>query len=161
MQMYIIKLNTVLQEVVSSIRDVRNKNGLKWNDPLVVSVLKNPNTSSLISNAGWLATTSKMATIEGIDLVETEPADTVSFIVGTDKFFVSFEKEIDVEAELKTLNEELVYQEGFVASVNKKLSNERFVNNAPEAVVANERKKLADGEERIKQIKDSINKLKS
>lgn len=155
----ILKLNEDLQSVTSSIRDVRNKNGLKWNEALEVSVLKNSHTEELIQHKGWLETLCKLSVIDTIQLVDEDLEDAVSFIVGTDKYFVSFEKEIDVEAELKKLNEELVYQEGFVKSVLKKLNNERFVNNAPEAVVNNERKKLADGQERIKQIQESIDKL--
>ena len=96
-----------------------------------------------------------------LHIVENEPEGAVSFIVGTDKYFVRFEKEIDVEAELKKLEEDLEYQVGFVGSVQKKLSNERFVNNAPAVVVDKERQKLADGHERIKQIEESIKKLKA
>jgi len=68
---------------------------------------------------------------------------------------------IDVEAELKKLGDELKYTEGFLNSVEKKLSNERFVNNAPEAVVASEKKKQADAEARIKVLREQIEGLKN
>jgi len=70
------------------------------------------------------------------------------------------EQNLDIDAELKEKESELEYQIGFVASINKKLSNERFVNNAPEVVVAKERKKQADGEERIKILTEEIERLK-
>ena len=80
-------------------------------------------------------------------------------ISATEKYFLEVHLTIDVEAERKRLTEELAYQEGFVGKVAKKLSNERFVNNAPDAVVDNERKKMADGEERIKNLKASLEQL--
>ena len=77
-------------------------------------------------------------------------------MVGTTEFNVPLANNIDVEAELEKLNKDLEYQLGFLASVQKKLSNERFVNNAPAAVVEGERKKLADAESKIASLKESI-----
>ena len=77
-------------------------------------------------------------------------------MVGTTEFNVPLTNNIDIEAELVKLNKDLEYQRGFLASVQKKLSNERFVNNAPQAVVDGERRKLADAETKIKALEESI-----
>ena len=79
--------------------------------------------------------------------------------MGTDTYFVEMNIEVDVEAELERLRSELDYAKGFVGSVEKKLSNERFVNNAPAAVVDKEKQKLADGKARIEQLEAEISRL--
>ena len=85
----------------------------------------------------------------------------VSFMVGTTEFAVPLSENIDVEAELEKLRAELIYLEGFLKSVEKKLSNERFVQNAKAEIVDNERKKLADAESKIVSIKENIEALES
>jgi len=84
----------------------------------------------------------------------------MTFLVGSQEFYVPFSADIDVEAEIAKLEEELTYTEGFLKSVQKKLSNERFVNNAPEAVVAKEKQKQTDAEARIKTIREQLAGLK-
>ena len=81
-------------------------------------------------------------------------------MVKTTQYFLPMDDNIDVEAALKTLTDELAYLEGFLASVMKKLSNERFVSSAPEKVVANERAKQADAEAKIAAIKERLAALK-
>jgi valyl-tRNA synthetase len=81
-------------------------------------------------------------------------------MAANEKFMLEFHQEIDVEAEIEKINNELGYQRGFVASISKKLSNERFVSGAPADVVDRERKKLADGEERIRILEESLKALK-
>ena len=76
-----------------------------------------------------------------------------------DRFFIPLEGKIDVGAEREKLEEELRYAEGFLKSVEKKLNNERFVNNAPEQVVAMEKKKVADASEKIAVLKEGLAKL--
>jgi valyl-tRNA synthetase len=149
-----------LQSIVSAVRDVRNKNQLAWNTPIELFAMKTDHTTYLQGMTGWDELIKKMTLAPALNLIDKEPEDAVSFIVGTDKYFVTFEKEIDVEAELKKLEEDLEYQTGFVSSVEKKLSNERFVNNAPAIVVDKERQKMADGQKRIQQIKETIDKLR-
>jgi len=83
-----------------------------------------------------------------------------SFIVGTLEFSIPLEGLIDSTEEIEKLEEELKYQQGFLQSVQKKLSNERFVNNAPAAVVEAERKKMADAESRIRSIENQLSNLK-
>jgi valyl-tRNA synthetase len=82
-----------------------------------------------------------------------------TFRVGTTEFFIPLEGKIDVVAEREKLEEELRYAQGFLQSVEKKLSNERFVNNAPEQVVATEKKKAADAMDKINVLKESLAKL--
>ena len=82
-----------------------------------------------------------------------------SFLVGTTEYSVPLGNNIDIEAEIAKLNEELKYQKGFLKSVEAKLSNERFVNNAPAAVVETEKKKLNDALSKIKSIEETLESL--
>jgi len=144
------------QSVISNIRDIRNQNQLKPKEQLTVfmqttdagkAFLNNENLNALLMRLGYLAS---------IELTETEPESTVAFIAGAEKFYVKIEKEIDVEAEKIRLTAELERAKKFLIGVNKKLGNERFVNNAPEAVINKERQKLADGEARVKSLEESL-----
>ena len=102
----------------------------------------------------------KLANLTGVETVaEKDPAAAV-FMVGTTEYNVPLLDSIDVEAELAKLNKELEYLLGFKKSVEKKLGNERFVANAPAAVVEGERKKLADADAKIANIQASIAALK-
>ncbi len=101
----------------------------------------------------------KMANLSEIRKVSEKDNAAVGFIVKTTQYAVPLGDKIDKEAELKRLGEELVYQEGFLASVMKKLGNERFVSSAPEKVVAVERAKQSDAEAKIAAIKDQISAL--
>ena len=103
---------------------------------------------------------SKMANLQAVKVVEMKDATASAFMVGTDEFSVPLGDLIDVAAEIEKLEAQLKHLEGFLMSVQKKLSNERFVQNAPEAVVAMERKKQADAEEKIAALKESIAALK-
>ncbi len=148
------------KDIISNIRDVRAKNGLSKAELLDLCAIKSERMESLLSQSGVEEMIIKVGNLKEIKLTEGEDVSGASFISGTEKFIVLFEKKIDVEAELERVNKELEYQKGFVGSINKKLSNERFVNNAPEAVVNNERKKLADGEARIKILEEELEQLK-
>ncbi len=86
--------------------------------------------------------------------------DAISFLEQNVEYFIPFSENIDKEEELLKLNADLKYAEGFLQSVLKKLSNEKFVNSAPESVIALERKKQADAEDKIKILKEKIAKLK-
>lgn len=91
---------------------------------------------------------------------EKDPS-AAQFMVGTTEYYVPLADSIDVEAELERINKEIAYQEGFRNSVMKKLSNERFVNNAPVAVVENERKKLADADAKLASLTAAREALQS
>jgi valyl-tRNA synthetase len=107
------------------------------------------------------AVTIKMANLKAINVVAEKDATASAFMVGTDEFAVPVGDMIDVEAEIAKMEAQLQHLEGFLAGVKKKLSNERFVANAPEAVVALERKKQSDSEEKIASLKESIAALKN
>ena len=141
------------KEIIAGVRSVRlqknipNKNALTLQ---VVGAFENVNAAII----------KKLANLEAIDEVSEKDATAASFLVGTTEYAVPLGNSINVEEELKKLEADLKYMEGFLASIEKKLSNERFVSNAPEAVVAGERKKQADAESKIKTLKESISALK-
>ena len=99
--------------------------------------------------------------MRSIQLSDDESLKGIGFISGTEKCVVILQQEINLEAELEEKIKELEYQRGFVASVQAKLSNERFVSGAPEVVVAKEKAKLADGMERIRILDDDIRRLQN
>ena len=101
-----------------------------------------------------------MANLSSIEVVAEKDTTASAFMIGTDEFAVPLGNMIDVEAEIQKMEAQLQHLEGFLAGVKKKLSNERFVANAPEAVVALERKKQSDSEEKIAALKESISALK-
>ncbi len=149
----------MLKDATAKIRDVRNKNQLKPKDPLKVQAKESDETLKFLERRGAVDLLKKMAFLESFELTNDDPEDTVSFISGKSAFHVFVEKEINIEEELEKAKADLKHQEGFVTGVEKKLSNERFVNNAPAAVVEKEHKKLADGKARIEQLKTLIAKL--
>lgn len=142
-----------VKEIVSGIRTIRLQKNIPNKEELNLEVIGdyNSNFSSVISKMGNLAE---------INLITEKDLTAASFLVGTTEFSVPLGNNIDIEAELVKLNEELKYLEGFLVSVEKKLSNEKFVANAKPEIVENERKKQADAESKIKTIKDSIANLK-
>jgi valyl-tRNA synthetase len=145
--------------VVSGIRDLRNQNQIKPKEELEVFVQDTPASRALFAQEGLREMVEKLASLSSLQFAESEPANSKQFIAATEKYFVVFNQAIDVEAERIKITTELEYQRGFVASVEKKLSNERFVAGAPAAVVDAERKKMADGQARITMLEESLTKL--
>ena len=144
------------KDIVSGVRDVRNNNGVKQKEPLKVFAQKSASTEAILNNPGLKRMVEKMAFLESIEPTDSAVDNSISFLVKTDKFFVELNKEINTEEECARLQKDLVYYQGFVQAVEKKLSNERFVSNAPEAVVNKERKKLSDGQSKIKSIEEAL-----
>lgn len=141
----------LLFEITSQIRNIRSAKGISPKEPLALitsSVRVSPVSDALI----------KLATLSEIKKAE-KPAQAFSFVIGADEFFIPATGSIDLESERKKLEEELTYTRGFKSTVEKKLSNERFINNAPEQVVATERKKLADAEGKIKALEAQLASL--
>ena len=103
----------------------------------------------------------KLCNLSEIRFVSEKPANSASFIIDTTEYYVPIGNIIDVEAEKARILTELDYQKGFLDTVMKKLGNDRFVKNAPPAVIENERKKKADAESRIKSLGDSLLELES
>ena len=144
------------KEIVSGVRNVRKMNNLAMKDEINLFVMK--------GSKGYDATVDsvlvKLVNLSDVTLVDNDVKGAVSFRVKTSGFFILLGEKIDVEGEIRKLNEELAYLKGFLASVNQKLSNERFVNNAPAQVVETEQKKKADAEDKIKAIEERIAGLK-
>lgn len=142
----------IAKEIVNGVRGVRASRNIPNRDKLTLNVVNSgiPDKEVIVRLAG----------LDSIgNVTEKDPA-AASFMVGTTEFNVPLSNNIDVEAEIAKLTKELDYLEGFKASVNKKLMNERFVNNAPAAVVEGERKKLADAETKIASITATLAALK-
>lgn len=140
--------------IVSGIRTVRNQKNIPTKDEL--------NLQAVGSNkyAAYNCIIAKMANVGAIDVVNEKDTTAATFMVGTDEFAVPLGNMIDVEAEIAKQEAQLKHLEGFLAGIKKKLSNEKFVANAPEAVVAMERKKQKDSEEKIAALKDSLAALR-
>jgi len=139
----LIKDFEILKDVVSKIRDIRQKNNLKKSEPLQASIQQSESATAFYELIGAKELVQKLALLESLEVEKEEPANTVNFIAGTQKYYVVLNLEIDESAERARLEKELAYNKGFLLSVDKKLGNERFVNNAPAAVVEKERKKQA------------------
>ena len=144
-----------VKQVVSSVRMVRNQKVIAPKEKMALQVV---NTDAYTPYKDIIV---KMANLSELTIVDAKPADAAQFMVGTDEFAVPLGDLIDVAAELAKQEQQLKHLEGFLAGVEKKLANERFVANAPEAVVALERKKRSDSMEKIASLKESIAELKS
>ena len=143
-----------VKEVISNIRAIRLQKNIAQKETLDLQVIgENP-------VAEYNAVITKMCNLSAIQAVEAKAEGAAAFMVGTTEFAVPLGNMIDVEAEIARMEAELKHKEGFLAGVMKKLSNEKFVNNAPAAVIELERKKQADAESIIKSLKESIAALK-
>ena len=145
----------LVKQIVSSVRMVRNQKNIAPKEQLELQVVGQNNY------AAFNAVIAKMANLSAINVVAEKDATASAFMVGTDEFAVPLGNMIDIDAEIEKMEAQLKHLEGFLQGVMKKLSNERFVANAPEAVVAMERKKQSDSEEKIAALRDSIAALKA
>ena len=143
-----------VKKIVAGVRAVRNQKNIAPKEPLeLVAIGKN----------NWEAYNPvllKMSNLSGIRESDDSSGDAVKFMVGTDEYAVPVGNLIDLEAEIKKQEAELKHLEGFLIGIQKKLGNERFVNNAPVQVVELERKKLADTESKISAIKETLASLR-
>ncbi len=140
--------------VVSGVRTVRSSKNIAPKEKLELQAVSTNNFKR------YNSVIIKMGNLSAITIVEQKDATASAFMVGTDEFAVPLGSMINVEEEVKKMEAQIEHLEGFLNSVKKKLSNERFVQNAPEAVVAMERKKQADAEEKIQTLRESIAALK-
>ncbi len=145
-----------VKEAIAGLRTIRTKNNIPQKDQLELAIMAGDKGFAPEFN-GVLV---KMGNLSALNLVAEEVKLSASFLVKSTTFFVPMGGTIDVEEELKKLQAELDYTKGFLNSVMKKLSNERFVSSAPEAVVAIERAKQADAEAKIKVLEEQISGLK-
>ena len=142
-------------EVITGVRNVRKQKNIAQKEALTLNVIEDENYPK-----EYAPVIAKMCNLAEINSITEKEPTADAFIVKTTQYFVPMGDKIDVEAEMKKLSDELTYLEGFLSSVMKKLSNERFVNSAPEKVVANERAKKADAEAKIAAIKERMEALK-
>jgi valyl-tRNA synthetase len=139
-------------EIVTQIRNLRNSKEISPKVQLVLQI----KTKALDKFSRFAELIKKMANLSDLNYVEEKPEGTGGFVIKGDEFFIPLSGEVDVEKEKAKLQAELDYTKGFLNSINKKLSNERFVNNAPEQVVAIERQKLADAQAKIKALEEQL-----
>ncbi|WP_353778766.1 valine--tRNA ligase [Winogradskyella sp. 3972H.M.0a.05] len=141
-------------EVISGIRAIRKQKNIAFKESISLFVMNNEEIENTFDEVIL-----KLGNIEKLEYVTEAVEGALTFRVKSNEYFIPMAGSIDVEAEIKKLSEELNYTEGFLKSVQKKLSNERFINNAPEQVVANEKKKEADALAKIETIKASLASL--
>lgn len=151
----VLQLATQLKEVITALRDVRVKNQIKPKEPIKLSI----ETAGTASYKRIALILQKQVNAESVDYVSAAVAGTISTVVQKDKFYIATEQAIDTSSQKEQLQKDLDYLKGFLVSVEKKLGNERFVQNAKPEVVDVERKKKADAEEKIKAIEESLASL--
>lgn len=142
-------------EVVSGVRNIRKEKNIPMKEALELSVLDEEKTSKK-----WDVVIQKLTNLSKIAYVDASVDGALSFRVKSNEYFIPISGAIDVEAEIRKIEEELKYTKGFLRSVQKKLSNQRFVHNAPEQVIAMERTKQADAEAKIETLEKSLGSLK-
>lgn len=144
----------IASEVISGIRNIRKEKNIAFKNEIDFLVLNNDKI-----NTDFDAVIEKLGNTSSINYVTEKVDGALSFRVKSNEYFIPMSSDIDVAAEKEKLEEELKYTEGFLKSVQKKLSNERFVNNAPKQVINNERQKEADALAKIETLKASLASL--
>ncbi|TLP81008.1 valine--tRNA ligase [Maribacter sp. ACAM166] len=141
-------------EVIAGVRTIRKNKNIPMKEALELSALNTEEASK-----DWDVVISKLTNVSEITYLKEQLEGALTFRVKSNEYFVPIEGAIDIEAEILKIKEELKYTKGFLTSVQKKLSNERFVNNAPEKVITIERQKLADAEAKIETLEKSLTSL--
>ncbi|WP_304156214.1 valine--tRNA ligase [Mesonia mobilis] len=144
----------MVKDIISGIRTIRKDKNISFKDTIELSVINNEKLKE-----DYDSVIAKLGNISAINYVTEQQENAISYRVKSNEYFIPMEGAVDVEAEIEKLKEELKYNQGFLKSVEKKLSNERFVNNAPEKVVAMEKQKKADAEAKIEAIEQSLASL--
>ncbi len=151
----LLKQGEMAFEVISQLRNLRSSKGLSAKEKLTLLI----KTANPVPYEQFGALIRKIANLESIDFVQEKPQGAAGFVIRSDEFYVPLPQTVDAQQERQKLEKELAYTRGFLQSVQKKLSNEKFVNNAPEQVVANERQKLADAQARLKALEEQLQSL--
>ena len=146
-----------IKSLISIIRDVRNKANLPQKHPVKIYI----ETNNKLPYLDYESVLTKMAFIEDIEFTKIEINNAINEIIGNDKIYILTGVEFDIEAEKKKVSEEIDYYTGFIQSVEIKLSNERFVQNAKPEILAKERQKLIDGQVKLQNLKETLEKLES
>jgi valyl-tRNA synthetase len=142
-------------EVISGIRTIRKDKNIPFKDSIEFKVVNNDNVSNYFDSV-----VTKLGNISSLEYVSEKVDGALSFRVKSNEYFIPISGNINVEEEISKLTEELKYIQGFLKSVQAKLSNEKFVNGAPEKVLANEKQKEADALAKIATIEQSLASLK-
>ncbi|MFD2516603.1 valine--tRNA ligase [Salinimicrobium flavum] len=150
----VIEEFSVASEVISGVRNIRKQKNISHKDQLELQVLNNENISATFDPV-----IKKMGNISSLTYVDQQVKGALSFRVKSNDYFIPVAGAVDVDAEKAKLEEELAYTRGFLNSVEKKLSNERFVNSAPPKVVEMEQQKKADAEAKLEAIEASLKAL--
>jgi valyl-tRNA synthetase len=151
----VLKQGALLKEIITGLRDARNKNQVKPKEKIKLFIQsESPAVYQTIQSI-----LAKQVNTEAITFVNEQVAPSISTVIGKDKFYLQTEQPLDTGNQKEELLKDLDYQKGFLASVEKKLGNERFVANAKPEVVAAEQKKKSDAEARIKAIEESLQSL--
>lgn len=138
-------------DIISQIRNIRKQQNIAQKIKMDLNIKKNELHPSDLD-----AVIIKMGNLSSLQYVDEKVPNSYSFLINNTEYFVPFGDNVDVASEREKLQEELIYTKGFLQSVQKKLSNERFVNNAPEQVVAVEKKKAADAMEKISILESKL-----
>ena len=152
--------NTVLNdfeiasEVISGIRTIRKEKNISFKEPIKLFVINNIGASPSLD-----AVIKKMGNVEHLEYISEKIGGALTYRVKSNEYFIPMEGSVNVENEIEKLSNELTYTEGFLKSIQAKLTNERFVNNAPEKVVASEKQKEADALAKITTLKNSLSSL--
>lgn len=151
----VLQQGQLLQQLITSIRDTRNKNLLKPKD--VISLSFDSANETFYQAAGGIL----QRQVNADQLVKTTEAvsGSMALVVQTEKLYIQSHAEVNTEVQKDKMQEELNYLKGFLVSVDKKLSNEKFVQNAKPEIIANERKKQTDAEAKIKTLEESLSLL--
>jgi valyl-tRNA synthetase len=140
--------------LVSELRNLRQQKGLSPKESLEVAISSH--------SKSWKRMESmivKLGNTSALALMDSPTEGQLTLVVGTNEAYITLSQNINKEEEIQKIIQEIAYQEGFLKSVNAKLSNEKFVAGAPEAVVANERKKMADAESKISSLQNALKQL--
>ncbi|NGZ89030.1 valine--tRNA ligase [Psychroflexus maritimus] len=143
-----------MKEVVSGIRNVRKEKNISFKDSIDLFVINNENQTKELDDL-----IKKLGNITKLTYSDTSVEGALSYRVGANEYFIPLKGAINIEEEIEKINEEIKYLKGFLNSVEKKLGNERFVNNAPEQVVALEKKKKSDALAKLKTLEISLKSL--
>lgn len=144
------------KQLVTAIRSLRKEKDIPSREKIDLLI---PGGSGEIDKT-WHPVVKKLCNLGSLEFISEKPSGAVSFLVGTTEFYVHLGDNLDVEAETEKIHQELDYNKGFLASVMKKLDNERFVQNAPASVIELERKKKSDAESKIRSLETRLQELK-
>ena len=150
----ILKDFEIASEVISGIRTIRKEKNISFKETINLSVINNIDASTSFDTV-----IKKMGNVESLDYISEKMDGALTYRVKSNEYFIPMSGAINVEEEIAKIQEELKYTEGFLKSVQGKLKNDRFVNNAPEKVITMERQKEADALAKIETLKSSLNGL--